>query len=299
VSADNLTEDFTMQAKLLCVLVAIMLSVAVSLAPVQAQTSNGTISGAVTDKSGGAVNGASVTVTSIDRGGETHGATTDAAGTYRVGSLLPGRYKVSIQAAGFVVTVINDIDVRGSLETTASAVLDLSSISATVTVEAGAAQELQTQSGELSGNLTTAEVQNLPYGLTGNPVELLLTMPGVQSVANRDNVTNGVGFSVNGTRPRGNNFLIDGQDNNDSQIAGQAVQTINHEAISEVTILTNSASAEFGRGGGSVTNEIFKGGTNNWHGSAWEINQPSKLAAIPADLTLSGITRNPTLTRRS
>jgi hypothetical protein len=299
VSADNLTEDFTMQAKLLCVLVAIMLSVAVSLAPVQAQTSNGTISGAVTDKSGGAVNGASVTVTSIDRGGETHGATTDAAGTYRVGSLLPGRYKVSIQAAGFAVTVINDIDVRGSLETTATAVLDLSSISATVTVEAGAAQELQTQSGELSGNLTTAEVQNLPYGLTGNPVELLLTMPGVQSVANRDSVTNGVGFSVNGTRPRGNNFLIDGQDNNDSGIAGQAVQTINHEAISEVTLLTNSASAEFGRGGGSVTNEIFKGGTNNWHGSAWEINQPSKLAAIPADLTLSGITRNPTLTRRS
>ena len=95
-----------------------------------------------------------------------------------------------------------------------------------------------------------------------------LRIPGVQDVASRDNLTNGVGFSVNGTRPRANNFLLDGQDNNDSNITGQATQTINHEAIGEVTILQNSYSSEFGRGGGSVTNEVFKGGTNNWHRSA-------------------------------
>jgi outer membrane receptor protein involved in Fe transport len=257
-----------------------------------AQSSNGSIVGTVTDKTGGAVANASVKVVSIDRGGETHNATTDSVGSYRVSSLLPGRYKVTIEASGFSATVINDLEVRGSLETTGSAVLEITSAVSTITVEASVGQELQTQSGEISANISTSEVVSLPY-LSGNPIELLLTEPGVQDVANRDNLTNGVAFSVNGTRPRANNFLIDGQDNNDSQIAGQAVQTINHEAIGEVTILTNSASAEFGRGGGSVTNEIFKGGTNNWHGSGWDIVQPSKLASIPADLALGGITKNP------
>lgn len=257
-----------------------------------AQSSNGTISGTVTDKTGGAVANASVKVVSLDRGGETHNATTDSVGTYRVSSLLPGRYKVTIEAGGFSPTMINDLDVRASLETNASAVLEIASASSTVTVEANVGQELQTQSGEISANIGTEEVKNLPY-FSGNPIELLLTEPGVQDIANRDNLTNGIGFSVNGTRPRANNFLIDGQDNNDTQIAGQAVQTVNHEAIGEVTILTNSASAEFGRGGGSVTNEVFKGGTNTWHGSGWDIIQPSRLAAIPAEAGHAGILKNP------
>src|SRR5256885_8521748 len=283
-----------MSVKFLGVLMASMFTFFVLLNPAHAQTSNGTITGRVTYVRGGAISGATFTVTSIDRGGEKHLATTDAAGTYRIGSLLPGKYKVSVQATGFGAMVINDIDVRGALRTTASAVLELSSVSATVTVEASSGQELQTQSGELSANISTAEVKSLPY-FSGNPIELLLTEPGVQSVASRDNLTNGVPFSVNGSRPRANNFLIDGQDNNDSQIAGQAVQTVNHEAIGEVTVLTNSASAEFGHGGGAVTNEIFKSGTNTWHGSGWDINQPANRSAIPADLALglSDPKRNP------
>jgi Carboxypeptidase regulatory-like domain/TonB-dependent Receptor Plug Domain len=257
-----------------------------------AQSSNGSIVGTVTDKTGGAVANAAVKIDSVDRGGETRNTATDSVGTYRVSSLLPGRYKVTVEASGFAPTVINDLDVRASLETTASAILEITSASSTITVEANVGQELQTQSGELSANTSTVEVINLPY-FSGNPLELLLTEPGVQDVAGRDSLTNGIGFSVNGTRPRANNFLIDGQDNNDSQIAGQAVQTVNHEAIGEVTILTNSASAEFGRGGGSVTNEVFKGGTNNWHGSGWDIIQPSKLAAIDAALGHTGTLKNP------
>jgi len=257
-----------------------------------AQSSNGTISGTVTDKTGGAVANATVKVVSIDRGGETHNSTTDSVGTYRVSSLLPGRYKVTIEAGGFAPTVINDLDVRASLETNASAVLEITSTSSTITVEANVGQELQTQSGDISGNITTAEVVNLPY-FTGNPIELVLTLPGVQDVANRDNFTNGVGFSVNGTRPRANNFLLDGQDNNDSNIAGQALQPANHEAVGEVTILQNAYSSEFGRGGGSVTNVVYKGGTNNWHGSGWDIITPSALSAIPAEQGRVGTTTIP------
>jgi carboxypeptidase family protein/TonB-dependent receptor-like protein len=271
-----------MKAKFLCVVITAVLSLGVCLRPAAAQTSNGTVSGTITDKSGGAVTNATVKVSSLDRGGESRSATTDGAGTYRVGSLLPGRYKISIEAPGFAATVINDLEVRASLEANASAVLEVTTVTSTVTVEANVGQELQTQSGEISGNLSTAEVVNLPY-FSGNPLELLLTEPGVQESSARDAFTsNGIGFSANGARPRGNNFLLDGQDNNDSQITGQAVQTVNHEAIGEVTVILNSSSAEFGRGGGAIANEVYKGGTNVWHGSGWDIIQPSKLAAIDA-----------------
>jgi len=258
-----------------------------------AQTSNGTIVGAITDKTGGAVANATVKVASIDRGGEIRTATTDAAGTYRVSSLLPGRYKVTIEASSFAATVINDLEVRASLETNASAVLEVSAATATVTVEASAGQELETQSGDITGNIGTTAVENLPY-FSGNPIEVLLTEPGVQPSSGRDAFTsNGIGFSANGARPRGNNFLLDGQDNNDSQITGQAVQTVNHEAIGELSVILNSSSAEFGRGGGAIVNEVYKGGTNNWHGSGWDIIQPSKLAAIDASLAFFGTTRQP------
>jgi outer membrane receptor protein involved in Fe transport len=258
-----------------------------------AQSSNGSIVGTITDKTGGAVANASVKIVSIDRGGDARSTTTDSVGTYRVSSLLPGKYKVSIEANGFAPTVVNDIDVRASLEVNASAVLEITSASSTVTVEGNVGQELETQSGVISGNISTAEVVNLPY-FTGNPLELLLTEPGVQASSGRDAFTsNGQGFSSNGARPRGNNFLLDGQDNNDAQITGQAVQTINHEAIGEVTVILNSSSAEFGRGGGAIANEVYKGGTNNWHGSGWDIIQPSALSAIDANLAFFGTTRQP------
>src|SRR2546422_10343067 len=153
-------------------------------------------------------------------------------------------------------------------------------------------EQLQAQPGELSADISKLEINNLPFASL-NPISLVLTQPGVQSVASRDDFTNGFSFSVNGTRPRANNFLIDGQDNNDNAINGQAFQATNLEAISEVTILTNSYGAEFGRGGGSVTNVISKGGTNRWHGSLYDIHRNSALAAIPAEVKLTGVTSNP------
>lgn len=258
-----------------------------------AQSSNGSIVGTITDKSGGAVSNATVKIVSIDRGGEVRTASTDSTGAYRVGSLLPGKYKLTIEAGGFAATVINDLEVRGSLETNASALLEVSTVGSTITVEANAGQELQTQSGEITGNLATAEMESLPY-FSGNPLELLLTEPGIQASSGRDAFTsNGIGFTANGARPRGNNFLLDGQDNNDAQITGQAVQTVNHEAIGEVTVILNSSSAEFGRGGGAIANEVYKGGTNNWHGSGWDIIQPSALSAIEAGFAFFGGTTQP------
>jgi len=172
-----------------------------------------------------------------------------------------------------------------------NATLEVGSVANTVLVEASTGQELQTESGSLGSQISQEEIVSLPI-FSLNPIELVLTQAGVQD-GNGFSFSNGIGFSVNGTRPRANNFLIDGQDNNDNSINGQAFQTSNLGAIQEVTILTNSYAAEFGRGGGSVTNEITKGGTNAYHGQAWWLNRNNSFAAVSPQAALGGITTNP------
>jgi hypothetical protein len=266
------------------------------------QTSNGTIAGTITDKTGAAVGKAEVTATNEDMGKTLGSAITDSSGGYRIDALFPGRYTVSIKATGFSELKFSDVEVKGSYTSTVSGVLEVGSISSIVTVEATVGQELQTQSGELSKSFGETDIANLPYSNL-NPISLVLTQAGVIGRApvaggntNNSNFgfrTNGTGFSVNGTRPRANNFLIDGQDNNDNSIAGQAFQPDNPAAYGEVTILTNSYSAEFGRGGGSVTNVISKGGSNDFHGQAWEINRNTYYSAIPADQGFAGVCSSP------
>ncbi len=268
------------------VLALLLMVVAVLPIPTYAQTSNGTIAGTIVDNSGAAVTDANVVITSDDRGGEPRVTTTDSSGSFRVEALTPGRYTVSVKKAGFADLKISGLDVKASLSVTANGVLELAGQNATVLVEATNAQELQTQSGDLSANLTSTDVHELPIN-NRNPISLVLTEPGVQD-GNGRGISNGVNFSVNGARPRANNFLIDGQDDNDNSIAGQAFQPSNLEAIGEVTILTNAYSAQFGRGGGSVTNVIYKGGTNDFHGSAWEEATNSDLATALHQALLAG-----------
>jgi hypothetical protein len=256
-----------------------------------AQTSNGTLVGTVTDPTGAAVPNAKIKAVSPEYGQPLE-ATTDSAGTYRMDSVQPGTYAVTISAPGFADLQVTDVVMRGSITTTVDGALQIGAVSKTVVVEASAAQTIDTQSGQLGESLGKEEIENLPY-TSFNPAELAQTLPGVQDIPAGGSAvqgfTNGFGYSVNGTRPRSNNFLIDGQDDNDYSISGQAFQPTNVGAIQEFTILTNSYSAEFGRGGGSVGNYIYKSGTNGVHAQAWEINSDSAFAADPAQNKINGI----------
>ncbi|HKI13260.1 MAG TPA: carboxypeptidase regulatory-like domain-containing protein [Candidatus Acidoferrum sp.] len=274
----------------LLVLAAVVAFAALAMVPTYAQTSNGTIVGTVTDKTGAVVPQAKIKATSMEFGSERL-TVADSVGAYRVENLAPGTYSVTVEASGFRTSRVENVLVKGSLEVTANATLEIGSITETVEVQASTGQELQTESGSLSGDISQQEIHDLPIQ-SGNPVELALTLPGVQD-GNGFSFSNGVGFSVNGTRPRANNFLVDGQDNNDNSISGQAFQTTNLGAIQEVTVLTNAYSAEFGRGGGSVTNEIMKSGTNTYHGEAWWQNRNASFAAVPPQAALGGVTTNP------
>jgi hypothetical protein len=256
-----------------------------------AQSSDGTLVGVVSDETGAAVPNATVKAISPQYGA-LHQAVTDAVGAYRMDALQPGTYSVTFAAPGFAELQVGSVIMNGSVTTTVNGTLKVGATSKTIVVEATAGQTIDTQSGQLGESLGTHEIENLPF-TTFNPAELAMTLPGVQDTEANNSFTNGVGFSVNGTRPRANNFLIDGQDDNDWSISGQAFQPDNVGAIQEFTILTNSYSAEYGRGGGSVSNYIYKAGTNSFHGDAWEINQNSAVQAIPAQNKFLGDTSNP------
>jgi carboxypeptidase family protein/TonB-dependent receptor-like protein len=244
-----------------------------------AQSSNGTIIGVVTDSQDAVVKDATLTAVSTQTG-ETHTAISNSQGAYRMESVSPGTYTVTVKAAGFTLTKMGNIVVAGSQTVTVNAALKVGGAETSVVVES-AAELIHTDDGAISHNISSQEITSLPIASL-NPIALVLTQPGVTAPTSREDFTNGIGFSVNGARPRSNNFLIEGQDNNDASINGQALQVTNLEATKEVDILTNSYSAEYGHGGGSVTNLIYKSGTNNWHGSVYDLIQNSSLNSADA-----------------
>ena len=128
-----------------------------------AQSSNGAIAGTILDKTGAAVPKATVKASSAQFGEVPREATTDSAGGYRIESLLPGTYMVTVTAPGFDELKIQDVQVKGSLTVTANGTLEVSSVKNSILVEASAAQELQTESGSLGAEISNKEIENLPF----------------------------------------------------------------------------------------------------------------------------------------
>ena len=182
--------------------------------------------------------------------------------------------------------------VNASIVTAVNPVLVAGKVTETVEVES-ASELLQTETGEISATLGTEAIENLPIR-TLSPYELAVTLPGVSAPPPAfvgAGFPNGYQFSVNGGRPRGNNFLIEGQDNNDLGLHGQAIPGENLEAYQDVTFLLNAYQAEFGHGGASVSNLILKSGTNQFHGSVYNRLENSSLDALDKGDLLNGSTQ--------
>jgi outer membrane receptor protein involved in Fe transport len=248
-----------------------------------AQTSKGILAGVVRDSTGAVVQNADVTITN-EATNETRAVTTNSSGGYRVEAINPGPYQIHINMAGFTAVDVKGINVQPSVVTTYDATLTLGKSEVTLLVEANG-NTINTDNAQLSGAIATTELQQVPI-FTLNPAELTSTLPGVTRELSTVQNLGGVGgnglvkLTVNGARPRSNNFMIDSQDANDVSIGGEAFQPAIPDFFGSVSVLLNDASAEYGRGGGAVINQITKSGTNQFHGSVHEIYTGSGLDAI-------------------
>jgi hypothetical protein len=255
------------------------------------QATLGIISGTITDSSGAVVVGVTVTARRTE-GGEPRTTTTGGNGEYRLEALTPGAYRVTATAPNFSTTELPNVVVNASVTTPVNVRLEVGKTTETIEVQASG-QQVQTETGELSAVIPTVEIKDLPIA-SGNPYDLAKTLPGIMVGDSRTTgFANGAEFSVDGLRARANNFLIDGFDNNDYAIAGQALQPTNQEAVSQVTVLKNSYGAEYGRGGGSVSNLTYRSGSNNIHGALWEQYSGNALFAVTPEEAASGLTKPP------
>lgn len=226
----------------------------------------GTIGGAVQDTSSAVVQNAVITATQVGTNATTHAAT-GADGSFSIPGLPIGSYTVVIAGKGFVSLTITNVLVQAGKTTPLGTVALKIGATEEVTVEAATAL-LQPDSVQISQEFDTVKTANLPLG-NGFDIVALLT-PGVApSGGNQFTNTNGAEFSSNGVRDRNNNFQLDGQANNDTNIGGPSIFFGNADAIAEVQIITQE-SAEYGRNSGAVVNYITKAGTNDFHGTGYE-----------------------------
>src|SRR5215218_7485809 len=229
---------------------------------VQGQTSRGTVTGTVTDPNGAVIAGAQVTLTSAQTK-LNRVTTSNSEGIYRFEAVDPGTYSIKVSSVGFGDVESTGVEVMANQTSDISLQLAPSGQHATVDITTDAGQLVQNEAPVRGGNIDKTSITELPFG-GRNPVALALTLPGVST--NRFGF--GVGtFSVNGSRGRSNNFLIDGTENNDISVAGQGFQITNPDAVQEVSVQTSNFDAEFGRAGGAVVNTITKSGTDDFHGS--------------------------------
>ena len=257
-------------------------------APVSRAQFKASLQGTVTDANGGAVSGAMVTITRNDTG-TTRNTTTSEEGFYRISELAPGRYTITVEATGFKKSVSNEVLVEAEQPRGFDIALQVGTVAEQVTVTAGA-EALQTENANTSNTITSKEIHQLPQ-FGRDPYELIRLTPGVFGDGSRsgdgtaNNLPNasGPGGSVqsifqienqvqvvaNGQRTASNNFTIDGISVNSLGFGGTAVITPNQDSVQEITILSNSYSAEDGRGSGAQVKVVSKSGTNQLHGAGF------------------------------
>jgi hypothetical protein len=248
----------------LCLLIALTV-------PSFAQSTLGRILGTVTDASGAAVSGATVTITDTQRG-TTRSVTADESGDYAAPNLQPGAYKVRAEAKGFKAVERVNIVIEVAQDVRVDVALPAGQVSETVVVNAEVPL-LNSTSSTLGGTLSNAEINDLP--LNGRNYENLLQLrPGVVRYP-------GGGFSTtstNGLRAEDNAYFVEGLFNsepysgqaivNGAGIAGDSATILPIDSIQEFNIQQNPP-AEYGWKPGSVVNVGLKSGTNHVHGTAF------------------------------
>ncbi|TCK71733.1 TonB-dependent receptor [Acidipila rosea] len=251
-------------AAIICLLIA--------AGPLWAQVSTGAISGTVTDPTGAAVEGATVTITSQDTG-VSRKLATDASGFYSAEGLSVGQYTIDVSRPGFKESVTKGIQIDPGQRRSNKVMLQVGNTTSQVTVTADA-QQVNTQTSESGGTITSKQISNLM--LNGRNFQTLaISVPGVSSTSGAD-ALNGGGLEggttliVNGQSVEYTTYTIDGVYNmNSGNLANVNILPI-VDGISEFRVLKDNYSARYGfAGSGQIVVET-KSGTDTFHGSAWD-----------------------------
>src|SRR4051812_7436110 len=277
------------------VLVAMLLVLPVAASPAAAQAVRGAVLGTITDKTGGVLPGATVSVTNTETG-VAQSTASDSAGRYTVSDLLPGAYSVESSLSGFQTIVRQGIRVVVGAQVVVDFSLGPSAVSETITVSA-AAPVVDTVSAALGTVIEQKQIAELPL-VDRSYSRLIVLAPGANEVPP---ATAGGQFqqffgrqpqyTVSGARPEGQVFLMDNTNVqnywNRGSGSGQLGATLGVDAIAEYQVLTNTYSAQFG-GNGVAINAITKSGGNQFHGSLFEYFRDDALDASNYFDTLLG-----------
>jgi hypothetical protein len=247
----------------------------------QGQAVNGTLLGTLTDASGAVVPGAQITITEVGTG-IPHSTQSNASGNYVFPNLPPGNYNVTSEAHGFKKETRTTV--RVDVNTTVRVDMTMQPGAVTETIEvSGAVPLLKTDRADVSQNIETVQMEQLPIGgANRNFQNFLALVPGTVK-PHRDhsdffNPQDTLSTEVNGQSREFNQLAIEGV-NDDERTGLLQIYVPPSEAIQTVDVTTSNYAAEFGRAGGAVTNVILKSGTNNFHGSLYEYNRVSALQA--------------------
>jgi hypothetical protein len=240
----------------------------VSVAAAQKAVINGT----VTDATGAVVPDVTVVANMADTNVERE-TVTSSLGFYSLPDLTPGVYNVTIRKDGFRIVQITSVALTVDQALTLDASLELSATSQTVTVEGGQIVPINTTDAQVSNVVDEREIQELPLILR-DPYQLVLLTPG----STQTNTGTG-GFSINGSRDRNNNFLLDGTNNNNPGVPGSGLVTLNPDSTEEFRVITANYLPEFGRNSGSVIDIVTRSGTNDFHGDVYYFGRWNALGA--------------------
>lgn len=238
------------------------------------------ISGIVTDPSGAPISGAKVTVTSVERK-ITFDSDTNEAGRYVTRFLLPGAYTLSVEKEGFKKALRDGITLSAVDRLNLDIRLELGAVADSVTVT-GEVPLLSTETASRSATIEQKFVQDIPAS-GRNLYQLLFTLPGVTKTSRYwgsfelyafGNINS---ISINGGRSGENETLIDGVSSVRGSRSATFAPALN--AIQEVSILTNSYDAQYGRFGGGVTSVTLRTGTNTLHGQLFEFFKNDNIQA--------------------
>lgn len=243
------------------VLAVAVMSLFLAPSSVRAQAGTSAVNGVVTDETGAALPGVTVSVTN-DESGISRTTTTGADGRYQATALRPGPYTIVAELAGFNKTTRPSIRLTVGSTATANLTMTVAGRAESITVT-GAAPLIDTATAEVGVTVTTPQIANLPL----NSREFL-DLANLAGAAKPDAFRPYNDVQVGAISGRFTNVTVDGMDNN-RELNGDPNVRLSLDAVQEFKIVTNGFLPEFGRASGGLVNVVTKSGTNQFDGTAF------------------------------